>query len=187
MDQKYNVPVTGCFCDGEFDTMKNRNGFTLIELLVVVAIIGIIASVGVVAYSGYTSSAKHRVTIANHSQIVKFIKHSFQMCDIEGGQMKLGSSNQKINCNSGNDVGSLTTMNDAFIEYFKTQGFTNVYNNKDTKTLYTATNGKQDLEGRMRFDVTDCPGNASSKQLIVWVKTHKEYYPTTVAKDGWCN
>ena len=187
MDQKHNVPVTGCFCDGEFDTMKNRNGFTLIELLVVVAIIGIIASVGVVAYSGYTSSAKHNVTIANHNKMIKFIKHSFTMCDIEGGTLKLGNNKNYIDCNGGNTVTSLNTMKDQFVEYFNSQGFTNVYNQNDSKAIYVGTNGGQDLEGRMRFDHTDCPGDASRKQLIVWVKTHKEYYPTTVAKDGWCN
>ena len=52
--------------------MKQK-GFTLIELLVVVAIIGILAAVGVVAYNGYTSSAKKRVTQANHNIIYKNI------------------------------------------------------------------------------------------------------------------
>ena len=52
-----------------------RNGFTLIELLVVVAIIGILAAVGVVAYNGYTSSAKKKVTEANHKIIAKYIQN----------------------------------------------------------------------------------------------------------------
>ena len=190
MDQEYNVPVIGCFCDGEFDTMKNRNGFTLIELLVVVAIIGIIASIGVVAYSGYTNAAKRSATLANHKQIVKFIKHSFQMCDVNGGgNYKLGKSpNTTINCDSPNYQGYLHNFNDAYIKYFEEQGFTNVYD-KSVKALYTATNGKQDTNGRFRFDITECPPGASKYklyQLIVWVKTHKDYYPTTVAKDGWC-
>lgn len=125
MDQKYYVLVTGCFCDGQFDIMKNRNGFTLIELLVVVAIIGIIASIGVVAYSGYTNAAKRNATLANHKQIVKFIKHSFQMCDVNGGgNYKLGKSpDTTINCDSPNYQGYLHKFNDAFIKYFEEQGF----------------------------------------------------------------
>ena len=170
--------------------MKKQKGFTLIELMVVVAIIGIIASVGIVAYNGYTNMAKRNATIANHKQIIKFMKHSFFMCDVNGGgNYKLGqSAKTTINCDSPNYQGYLHTMNDAFIKYFEEQGFTNVYDRSVTP-LYVGTNSKQDSNGRYRFDVTECPKGASKYklyQLIVWVKTHKDYYPATVAKDDWC-
>ena len=77
-----------------------RNGFTLIELLVVVAIIGILAAVGVVAYSGYTSGAKKKTTIANHKLIVKYIQNEWAKCEIgETSVMPLNGTNQ-YNCSS---------------------------------------------------------------------------------------
>jgi len=39
----------------------------------------------------------------------------------------------------------------------------------------------------MRFDETDCPGDPSRKRIALWVKTHKDYYPILIAKDGWCD
>ena len=39
----------------------------------------------------------------------------------------------------------------------------------------------------MRFDETECTSGSGQKQIALWVKTHKEYYPTLIAKDGWCN
>jgi len=73
--------------------MKQK-GFTLIELLVVVAIIGILAAVGVVAYSGYTSSAKKKVTEANHKLIAKYVQHELAKCAMgELGVFKFGGSN----------------------------------------------------------------------------------------------
>jgi len=39
----------------------------------------------------------------------------------------------------------------------------------------------------MRFDETVCSSGSSSKQIALWVKTHKEYYPILIKKDGWCN
>ena len=79
--------------------MKNK-GFTLIELLVVVAIIGILAAVGVVAYSGYTSGAKKKTTIANHKLIVKYIQNEWAKCEIgETSVMPLNGTNQ-LQCNA---------------------------------------------------------------------------------------
>ena len=57
-----------------------RKGFSLVELLVVIAIIGILAAVGITAYSGYTSSAKEKATLANHAQVLKFINAEMAKC-----------------------------------------------------------------------------------------------------------
>ena len=53
--------------------------------------------------------------------------------------------------------------------------------------MHTARNGSNDTDGRMRFDETECYSGASKKKIALWVKTHKEYYNVTIAKDGWCN
>ena len=80
--------------------ISKSKGFTLIELLVVVAIIGILAAVGVVAYSGYTSGAKKKTTIANHKLIVKYIQNEWAKCEIgETSVMPLNGTNQ-LNCNA---------------------------------------------------------------------------------------
>ena len=72
----------------------NRKAFTLIELLVVVAIIGILAAVGVVAYNGYTSSAKKKVTEANHKLIAKYTQSQLAKCMMgESGAFEFGGSN----------------------------------------------------------------------------------------------
>ena len=75
--------------------IMKQKGFTLIELLVVVAIIGILAAVGVVAYSGYTSGAKKKTTMANHKLIVKYIQNEWAKCEIgETAVMPLNGTNQ---------------------------------------------------------------------------------------------
>ena len=78
--------------------MKSK-AFTLIELLVVVAIIGILAAVGVVAYSGYTASAKKKVTEANHKVIAKYIQNELAKCMI--GESKIFDYNgaKQFDCN----------------------------------------------------------------------------------------
>ena len=163
-----------------------RNSFTLIELLVVVAIIGILAVVGVVAYNGYTGAAKRNATLQQHKQAVKFISNSLKLCDVQGGATLKLSDTRSINCDAGNTAGDINAMNNVFINYLLDQGYKNPYNNPGP-VVYTARNGTNDTDGRLRFDETDCPGNPSKKQIALWVKTHKEYYPELIAKDGWCS
>ena len=73
-----------------------------------------------------------------------------------------------------------------FIQYFLDQGYKNPYDNSVT-VVYTARNGTNDTNGRMRFDETECSSGSSKKQISLWVKTHKDYINKTIAKDGWCN
>tara|TARA_B100000686_G_scaffold350602_1_gene447021 strand:+ start:981 stop:1484 length:504 start_codon:yes stop_codon:yes gene_type:complete len=167
--------------------MEN-NGFTLIELLVVVAIIGILAAVGTVAYTGYTKAAKRNATLKQHADLVKFIKNSLALCEVNGGGTLQLSSNRSINCDVDNNAGGINSLNDVFINHFLDQGFKNPYDNSVT-VVYTARNGTNDTDGRMRFDETECSGGSSKKQIALWVKTHKaaDYKPALIKKDGWCD
>ena len=165
---------------------KKVKAFTLIELLVVVAIIGALAAVGVVAYNGYTSAAKRNATLQNHSQAIKFIKSKLALCELStSGTLDL-SSTRSINCNTENDASGINALNEVFINYFLDQGWKNPYGS-DEDVVYTARNGSKDTDGRMRFDETECSSGSSKKQIALWVKTSKEYYPVLIAKDGWCD
>jgi len=98
-----------------------HNGFTLIELLVVVAIIGILAAVGVVAYSGYTSSAKKKVTQANHKLIAKYVQNEFAKCMIGETKIFDYKGTKQFDCNGsknsrGNIPGYLEKIFNEIIE-----------------------------------------------------------------------
>ena len=163
-----------------------KKGFTLIELLVVVAIIGALAAVGVLAYNGYTQAAKRNATLQNHSQAIKFINNTLKLCDVSPGDTIQLSSMRSINCGITNNAGGINSINEIFINHFLDLGWKNPYGG-DENVVYTARNGTNDTDGRMRFDETECASGSSQKQIALWVKTHKEYYPTLIAKDGWCN
>ena len=167
--------------------IKNK-AFTLIELLVVVAIIGILAAVGVVAYNGYTASAKRNATLQQHAQAVKFINNTLKLCDVQGGGTLKLSDSSSINCNINNNASGINSLNAIFIQYFLDQGYKNPYD-KLVTAVYTARNGKEDTNGRMRFDETECSSGSKKKQIALWVKTHIEsdYKPVLLKKDGWCN
>ena len=167
---------------------KNKKGFTLIELLVVVAIIGSLAAVGTVAYQGYTKATQRNATLAQHNKAVKFIKNSLTLCIAEGGGTLKLSATRSIECDVDNTAGGINYLNDIFINHFLDLGWKNPYGDSDP-VVYTATNGKNDHNGRMRFDETECSSGSSEKQIALWVKTHNEndYKPTLIAKDGWCS
>ena len=163
-----------------------KKGFTLIELLVVVAIIGALAAVGVLAYNGYTQAAKRNATLQNHSQAIKFINNTLKLCEVSPGDTIQLSSTRSINCGITNNAGGINSINEIFINHFLDLGWKNPYGG-DENVVYTARNGTNDTDGRMRFDETECTSGSDQKQIALWVKTHKEYYPTLIAKDGWCN
>ena len=163
-----------------------KKGFTLIELLVVVAIIGALAAVGVLAYNGYTQAAKRNATLQNHSQAIKFINNTLKLCDVSPDNTIQLSSTRSINCGIINNAEGINSINEIFINHFLDLGWKNPYGG-DENVVYTARNGTNDTDGRMRFDETECASDSSQKQIALWVKTHKEYYPTLIAKDGWCN
>ena len=96
------------------------------------------------------------------------------------------SSKRSINCNISNNVGNINSMNDIFINHFLDLGWKNPYGDTDP-LVYTARNGTNDRDGRMRFDETECSSGSSKKLIALWIKTLKEYYPVLIAKDGWCN
>ena len=123
--------------------MQDKKGFTLIELLVVVAIIGILASVGVVAYNGYTSSAKVKTTLYNHTQAVKNIKTLLFACETVGTvNLKTGpdGSTSDFQCSSG-----ASNLRVQFTAHFFWNGFKNVW---DTETC-CAVAGDSRMKGYM--------------------------------------
>ena len=167
-------------------SIKKNKAFTLIELLVVVAIIGILAAVGIVAYSGYTLSAKRNATLAQHSKAVKFIQNTLALCEVSNESKLKISDTRSIECNASNNASGINDINDIFIKHFLDLGWKNPYG-ESKDVVYAGRNGSQDSNGRMRFDETVCSSGSSNKQIALWVKTHKEYYPTLIKKDGWCN
>ena len=168
------------------EKVYTQKGFTLIELLVVVAIIGILAAVGVVAYSGYTASAKRNATLAQHEKAVKFIQNTLGLCEVNGGGTLNLSTSRSINCDITANAGNINSMNNVFINHFLDLGWKNPYGETDP-VIYTAKNGRNDRDGRLRIDETVCPGGyKNGARIALWVKTPKEYYPVLIEHSGWC-
>ena len=103
---------------------KFKKGFSLVELLVVIAIIGILAAVGITAYSGYTSSAKEKATLANHAQILALLNSEFAKCAAGAGDFVWGSGGSSCasNPNAGQIVSHFTTEIDLMNPYNRTEG-----------------------------------------------------------------
>tara|TARA_B100001093_G_C26566601_1_gene901068 strand:+ start:392 stop:880 length:489 start_codon:yes stop_codon:yes gene_type:complete len=158
-------------------------GFTLIELLVVVAIIGVLAAVGIISYNGYIKSAHRTATLTQHKSAIKLIKSYLAKCDLDRTVSVQISSSKFINCNIQNSASGINSLNNVFIRHFLDEGWKNPYGDTDP-VVYTGRNGSQDRNGRMRFDETECAPGSSKKQIAIWVKTHKEYYPKLIAKRG---
>ena len=163
-----------------------QGGFTLIELLVVVTIIGILAAVGVGAYNGYTSSAKRNATLAQHKTAVKFIQNILGLCNINSSATLKISDKRSINCNITNNASGINQLNEIFIKHFLDINWKNPYGETDP-VVYTARNSSADRDGRMRFDETECFSGSSKKQIALWVRTPKDYYPILIKKEGWCD
>ena len=164
----------------------NKKGFTLIELLVVVAIIGILAAVGTVAYQGYTLGTKKNATMLQHKEAAQFMNNSLALCDVQGGGTLELTPTVSIDCDLNNTSGGINSLNTIFISYFLEAGYKNPYGETDP-VVYTGRNSSADRDGRMRFDETECFSGSSKKQIALWVKTPKDYYPVKINKDGWCD
>jgi len=162
-----------------------KKGFTLIELLVVVTIVGVLAAVGVIAYSGFMQATHRSATLTQHENAIKFIKSYLTKCDLDRTATVKISMTKSINCNIQNNASGINSLNNIFIRHFLDEGWTNPYG-ENLPVVYSGRNGSQDRNGRMRFDETVCSPGSSKKQIALWVKTHKEYYPTLIAKRGWC-
>jgi hypothetical protein len=108
------------------------------------------------------------------------------MCDINGGGTLKISNKRSINCNITNNASGINQLNDIFIKHFLDIDWKNPYGETDP-VVYTARNGSADREGRMRFDETECSSGSAKKQIALWVKTSKDYYPILIKKDGWCD
>jgi len=170
----------------------NHKAFTLIELLVVVAIIGILSAVGVVAYNGYTIAAKKNATIQQWKTASKFIQTKLKMCDLEGGTVQLSSS-RSINCDITNNASGVNSVANVFMNYFLDQGFKNPYDKNQPALVVTGKGGG--VNGRIRLDETDCPGDPSKKRMSVWVAVHDNSFGDRGdgrdveihAMDIWCN
>ena len=160
-------------------------GFTLIELLVVVAIIGVLSVIGIIGFNGYMESAHRSATLTNHKNAVKFIKTYLTKCDLDRTATVKISDSKSINCNIQNNASGINSLNQIFIRHFLDEGWENPYG-ENFPVVYAGRNGSQDRNGRMRFDETECSSGSSKKQIVIWVKTHKEYYNKTIAKRGWC-
>jgi len=160
-------------------------GFTLIELLVVVAVVGVLVAISVIAYNGYMKSTYRSATLTQHKNAIKFIKTYLTKCDLDRTATVQISNTKSINCNIQNNASGINSLNNVFIRHFLDEGWTNPYG-ENYPVVYTGRNSSQDRNGRMRFDETECSSGSSKKQIALWVKTHKEYYPVLIAKRGWC-
>ena len=167
--------------------------FTLIELLVVVAIIGILAAVGVRTYNGIQDNAKATTTINSFRAVENYIQTNLATCQLNGGGTLKLSSTRSINCDITNNTSNVNNMLDTFMNYFLDQGFENPYDKNQPALVRTGGGGG--VNGRIRLDETDCPGDSSRKRMSVWVAVHDKSFGERGdgrdveihAMDTWCN
>ena len=75
-----------------------------------------------VAYNGYTQSAKRAATLQNYKMASKFIDHTFALCGIQSGSIKISAGN--INdCDAINNQTNVIKMAETFRSHFLKMGF----------------------------------------------------------------
>ena len=78
----------------------------------------------------------------------------------------LGNCPEPLRLSEFTNAGGINSMNGIFINHFLDLGWKNPYGETDP-VVYTARNGTNDRDGRMRFDETECSSGSSKKQIAL--------------------